>query len=45
MRETMNQMLEAWKEIPDLSGDVSLPPESDSSSRGIMSWMNNHFTL
>ncbi|XP_031106482.1 TORTIFOLIA1-like protein 4 [Ipomoea triloba] len=33
VRETMSQMLEAWKEIPDLSDDVSLPPESDSSSR------------
>ncbi|XP_019197311.1 PREDICTED: microtubule-associated protein TORTIFOLIA1-like [Ipomoea nil] len=33
VRETISQMLEAWKEIPDLSDDVSLPPESDSSSR------------
>ncbi|KAL6549362.1 hypothetical protein OROHE_008479 [Orobanche hederae] len=31
-RETMNQMIEAWKQIPDLTEEVSLPPESDASS-------------
>ncbi|MCD9643823.1 hypothetical protein HAX54_031670 [Datura stramonium] len=33
VRETMNQMLEAWKEIPDLSDDGSPPPQSNSSSK------------
>ncbi|XP_057950843.1 TORTIFOLIA1-like protein 3 isoform X2 [Malania oleifera] len=33
VRDTMNQMLEAWKEIPDLSDDVSPPPRSQSSSK------------
>ncbi|CAN4088196.1 unnamed protein product [Withania somnifera] len=33
VRETMNQMLEAWKGIPDLSDDVSPLPESSSSSK------------
>ncbi|XP_073136814.1 TORTIFOLIA1-like protein 3 isoform X2 [Henckelia pumila] len=31
VREAMNQMIEAWKEIPDLCGVVSPPPESGSS--------------
>lgn len=33
VRETMNQMIEAWKGIPDLCGAVS-PPESGSSLKG-----------
>ncbi|XP_019153310.1 PREDICTED: microtubule-associated protein TORTIFOLIA1-like [Ipomoea nil] len=33
VRETMNQMLEAWKEIPDLPDDVSPRPQSNSSSK------------
>ncbi|KAK4394590.1 TORTIFOLIA1-like protein 3 [Sesamum angolense] len=32
-RETMNQMIEAWKEIPDLPDEVSPPPESQTSSK------------
>ncbi|KAK6123014.1 hypothetical protein DH2020_043243 [Rehmannia glutinosa] len=32
-RETMNQLIEAWKEIPDLPDEVSPPPESQASSR------------
>ncbi|KAI3464026.1 hypothetical protein Pfo_020689 [Paulownia fortunei] len=32
-RETMNQMIEAWKEIPDLPEQVSPPPESEASSK------------
>lgn len=35
MRETINQMLEAWKEVPDLPDDISPRPESNSSSKGI----------
>ncbi|XP_075503407.1 TORTIFOLIA1-like protein 3 [Primulina tabacum] len=31
VRETMNQMIEAWKEIPDPCGAVSPQPESGSS--------------
>ncbi|CAK9170247.1 unnamed protein product [Ilex paraguariensis] len=34
VRETMNQMMEVWKEIPDLSGEVSSPPKSQSCSKG-----------
>ncbi|KAM6594191.1 hypothetical protein CsatA_001894 [Cannabis sativa] len=33
VREIMNQMLEAWKQIPDVSGDISPPPQSQASSR------------
>lgn len=35
VRDTMNQMIDAWKEIPDVSDDVSPPLQSRSSSRGI----------
>ncbi|KAL6509598.1 hypothetical protein OROGR_022908 [Orobanche gracilis] len=31
-RETMNQMIEAWKQIPDLTEEVSMASESDASS-------------
>ncbi|KAK2965154.1 hypothetical protein RJ640_005317 [Escallonia rubra] len=31
VRESMNQMVEAWKEIPDASDEVSMPPESQAS--------------
>ncbi|PHT47791.1 hypothetical protein CQW23_11999 [Capsicum baccatum] len=37
VRETMNQMLEAWKGIPDLSDDGSPRPVSNSSSKEIAS--------
>lgn len=33
MREVMNQMLEAWKQIPDVSEDVSPPPQSMASPK------------
>lgn len=33
VRETMNQMIEAWKAIPDLPEVVLTPPESQSSSK------------
>ncbi|KAK7265734.1 hypothetical protein RJT34_33357 [Clitoria ternatea] len=33
VRDVMNQMLEAWKQIPDASDEVSPPPKSQSSSR------------
>ena len=36
MREVMKQMLEAWKLIPDVSGDFSPPPDSMASSKGIL---------
>lgn len=32
VREVMNQMLEAWKHIPDVSDEFSPPPKSQSSS-------------
>ncbi|KAK6148467.1 hypothetical protein DH2020_019379 [Rehmannia glutinosa] len=32
-RETMNQLIETWKEIPDLPDEVSPPPESQASSK------------
>ncbi|XP_057780826.1 TORTIFOLIA1-like protein 4 [Salvia miltiorrhiza] len=32
-RETMNQMIEAWKEIPDLPDEFSPLPESEASSK------------
>lgn len=31
----MNQMIEAWKEIPDLPDEISPPPESQTSSKGM----------
>ncbi|KAK6920776.1 HEAT repeat [Dillenia turbinata] len=37
VRESMNQMLEEWKEVPDESEEVSPPPQSHSSSRDITS--------
>lgn len=33
VREVMNQMLEAWKQIPDVSDEFSPPPHSQSSSK------------
>ncbi|MED6150249.1 hypothetical protein PIB30_070569 [Stylosanthes scabra] len=33
VREVMNQMLEAWKNVPDLSEEFSPPPHSISSSK------------
>ncbi|KAF9623237.1 hypothetical protein IFM89_000726 [Coptis chinensis] len=33
VRETMNQMLEAWKVVPDVSDEISQPSQSKSSSK------------
>ncbi|GFS31789.1 ARM repeat superfamily protein [Actinidia rufa] len=33
VRETMNQLVEAWKEIADFSDDASSPPQPQSSSK------------
>ncbi|XP_059442766.1 TORTIFOLIA1-like protein 3 isoform X2 [Corylus avellana] len=33
VREVMNQMLEAWKQIPDVSDEASPPPHSEASSK------------
>ncbi|BFG32652.1 hypothetical protein CerSpe_189260 [Prunus speciosa] len=33
VREVMNQMVEAWKQIPDLSDEASPPPHSHASSK------------
>ncbi|XP_054807023.1 TORTIFOLIA1-like protein 3 [Prosopis cineraria] len=33
VREVMNQMLEAWKQIPDVSDEFSPPPQSQASSK------------
>lgn len=33
VREVMNHMLEVWKQIPDVSDEVSPPPKSEYSSR------------
>ncbi|CAJ1975216.1 unnamed protein product [Sphenostylis stenocarpa] len=33
VREVMNQMLDAWKQIPDVSDEFSPPPLSQSSSK------------
>ncbi|KAE9602599.1 hypothetical protein Lal_00049916 [Lupinus albus] len=33
VREVMNQMVEAWKQIPDVSDEFSPPPQSQSSSK------------
>ncbi|KAA8540885.1 hypothetical protein F0562_024977 [Nyssa sinensis] len=33
VRETMNQMVDSWKEVPDVSDKVSAPPESQSSTK------------
>lgn len=30
----MNQLLDAWKEVPDVFDDGSPPPHSQESSRG-----------
>ncbi|CAI0399045.1 unnamed protein product [Linum tenue] len=32
-REVMNQMIEAWKQVPDVSDEASPPPRSQASSR------------
>ncbi|XP_050223561.1 TORTIFOLIA1-like protein 3 [Mercurialis annua] len=32
-REAMHQMIEAWKQVPDVSDDVSPPPRSMASSK------------
>ncbi|CAN1183057.1 TORTIFOLIA1-like protein 3 [Linum perenne] len=32
-REAMNQMIEAWKQVPDVSDEPSPPPRSQASSR------------
>lgn len=37
VRETMNQMIEAWNAIPDVAEEVSPQPESHSS-KGII-WL------
>lgn len=34
VREVMNQMLEAWKHIPDISDEEAPPNNSMSSSKG-----------
>ncbi|KAL3025092.1 hypothetical protein AAZX31_04G161600 [Glycine max] len=34
VREVMNQMLEAWKHIPDVSDEFSPPPQLQLSSKG-----------
>ncbi|KAG4991297.1 hypothetical protein JHK87_024754 [Glycine soja] len=33
VRDVMNQMLEAWKLVPNVSDEVSPPPKSQSSSK------------
>ncbi|KAL4633907.1 hypothetical protein ACB092_04G157300 [Castanea dentata] len=33
VREVMNEMIEAWKQIPDVSHELSPPPQSASSSK------------
>ncbi|KAI8528977.1 hypothetical protein RHMOL_Rhmol12G0190500 [Rhododendron molle] len=33
VRETMNQLVEVWKEIPDFSDDISSSPEQQSSPK------------
>ncbi|KAI9124987.1 hypothetical protein K1719_003603 [Acacia pycnantha] len=33
VREVMNQMLEAWKQIPDVFDECSPPPQSQASSK------------
>ncbi|XP_030938708.1 TORTIFOLIA1-like protein 3 isoform X2 [Quercus lobata] len=33
VREVMNEMIEAWKQIPDVSDELSPPPPSASSSK------------
>ncbi|XP_077237915.1 TORTIFOLIA1-like protein 5 [Tasmannia lanceolata] len=37
VRDSMNRMLDAWKDIPSISDDVSIPAQSISSSRDIAS--------
>ncbi|PIA62328.1 hypothetical protein AQUCO_00200372v1 [Aquilegia coerulea] len=37
VRENMSQMLEAWKDVPDVSDEVSRPSQSKSSSKGNVS--------
>ncbi|KAJ0231359.1 TORTIFOLIA1-like protein 3 [Hirschfeldia incana] len=34
VREVMNQMMEAWRQVPDLSEEVSPPRRSNASSKG-----------
>jgi hypothetical protein len=33
-REVMNETIEAWKQVPDVSEEASPPPRSLASSRG-----------
>lgn len=35
VRESMNEMVKAWKDLPDVLSDVSPTPKSQSSSNGI----------
>ena len=37
VREVMNQMIEAWKQVPDVSEEASPPPRSMASSKGELS--------
>ncbi|KAJ4870388.1 ARM repeat superfamily protein [Raphanus sativus] len=37
VREVMNQMIEAWRQVPDLSEEVSPPRRSNASSKGDVS--------
>ncbi|KAK7317811.1 hypothetical protein RJT34_02362 [Clitoria ternatea] len=45
VRDIMNQMLEAWKQITDASDEVSPPHKSQSSSRGRLIVVNVIATL
>lgn len=39
----MNEMIEAWKQIPDVSDELSPPPQSVSSSKGIFDFICFYF--
>ncbi|KAF7835384.1 TORTIFOLIA1-like protein 3 [Senna tora] len=36
VREVMSQMLDVWKQIPDVSDEFSPPPQSQASIREVM---------
>ncbi|KAE9601455.1 hypothetical protein Lal_00023799 [Lupinus albus] len=45
VREVMNQMLEAWTQIPDVSDEFSPPPQSQSSSKDNSNTNDEHNPL
>lgn len=41
VRESMNEMVKAWRELPDALSEVSPTPKSQSSSNGMPFYLYN----